>query len=77
MLRAKSDTKKDDFPEAVSYADLSGYCGRTGKKKREKLSEIGRIRTVCQTETSHLVIPEGDRSGYRRDQFIKEADLGV
>ncbi len=58
LLRAKSDTKKEIFRKLFHTQIFQDIVEELGKRKREKLSEIGRIRTVCQTETSHLVIPE-------------------
>ena len=60
LLRAKSDTKKEIFRKLFHTQIFQDIVEELGKRKREKLSEIGRIRTVCQTETSHLVIPEAD-----------------
>ncbi len=60
LLRAKSDTKKEIFRKLFHTQIFQDIVEELGKRKREKLFEIGRIRTVCQTETSHLVIPEAD-----------------
>lgn len=58
LLRAKSDTKKEIFRKLFHTQIFQDIVEELGRRKKEKLTEIGRIRTVCQTEVSHLMIPQ-------------------
>lgn len=57
LLRAKSDDKKVIFRKLFGTELYKEVVEELGKRKKEKLSEITRIRTACQTEVSHIRIP--------------------
>jgi len=57
LLRAKSDDKKVIFRKLFGTELYKDMVEELGKRKKEKLSEITRIRTTCQTEVSHIRIP--------------------
>ena len=57
LLRAKSDDKKVIFRKLFGTELYKDMVEELGRRKKEKLSEITRIRTTCQTEVSHIRIP--------------------
>lgn len=58
LLRAKSDDKKVIFRKLFHTEIFKDIVEELGKRKKEKLTDIARIRTACQTEVSHIRIPE-------------------
>ena len=58
LLRAKSDEKKEIFRKLFHTELFQDIVEELAKRKKEKLSEITGIRTTCQTEVSHILIPE-------------------
>lgn len=58
LLRAKSDDKKIIFRK-LFHTEFFQYIVETfAKRRKEKLLEIGERKTICQTEVSHVMIPE-------------------
>lgn len=58
LLRAKSDDKKEIFRK-LFHTELFQRIVEELKSRGDKLkTEISRIRTACQTEISHIVVPE-------------------
>ena len=58
LLRAKSDEKKVIFRK-LFHTELYGkIVEELGRRRREQQQEMARIRTGCQTEVSHVRIPE-------------------
>ena len=60
LLRAKSDDKKLIFRKLFHTELYAKIVEELGKRRREKQQEMGQIRTVCQTEVSHIDVPEDD-----------------
>ena len=58
LLRAKSDDKKVIFRKLFHTQMFQNIVEELGRRRKEKLSEIARIRTVCQTEVSHISAPD-------------------
>ena len=58
LLRAKSDDKKVIFRKLFHTELYQKIVDELGRRRKEKLQDMGQIRTVCQTEVSHIVIPE-------------------
>lgn len=58
LLRAKSDDKKVIFRKLFHTELFQAIVEELGKRRKEKLSEAARIRTACQTEAGHIVVPE-------------------
>ena len=57
LLRAKSDDKKVIFRK-LFHTELYGkIVEELGRRRKGKQQEIGQIRTVCQTEVSHIEVP--------------------
>ncbi len=63
LLRAKSDDKKIIFRKLFNTELFQDIVEELGRRKKEKLSEIAQIRTVCQTEIAHVVVPEEYEGG--------------
>lgn len=59
LLRAKSDDKKVIFRKLFHTETYQRIAEELGRRRKEKEKELGIIRTACQTEASHVTIPEG------------------
>ena len=57
LLRAKSDDKKVIFRKLFHTEVYGKIVEELGRRRKAKQQEIGRIRTVCQNEVSHVMIP--------------------
>ncbi|MCI8787245.1 MAG: AAA family ATPase [Eubacterium sp.] len=60
LLRAKSDDKKKIFRKLFHTELYDRIADELGRRKKEQEKEIDRIKTMCQTETAHIRIPEND-----------------
>ena len=61
LLRAKSDEKKVIFRKLFHTELYSQIVDELGRRRKEKQQEMGRIRTICQTEAAHIKVPaEGE-----------------
>ena len=58
LLRASSDRKKEIFRRLFHTEIYQNIVDELAGRRREKQQEMARIRTVCQTEVSHVQIPE-------------------
>lgn len=56
LLRARSDDKKVIFRKLFNTQMYQDVVEELGRRRKEKMSEIARIRTACQTEVGHLVL---------------------
>lgn len=57
LLRAKSDDKKVIFRK-LFHTELYGkIVEELGRRRKGKQQEMGQIRTICQTEASHVEVP--------------------
>lgn len=68
LLRAKSDDKKKIFRKLFKTELFQGIADELGRRKKDREKEIAALRTVCQTEASHILIPED----YERAWELKE-----
>lgn len=57
LLRAKSDDKKVIFRKLFHTELYQKIVDELGRRKKDTQVEIARIRTVCQTEAGHILIP--------------------
>ena len=74
LLRAKSSDKKIIFRKLFGtglYEDLTDELDR---RRKDKMADMARIRSICQTEAAHAVIPEdyerAQAAGEARDRLI-------
>ena len=58
LLRAKSDDKKVIFRKLFNTEPYQKIVEELRLRCKEKEKDIGKIRTVCQTEAGHIVVPE-------------------
>ncbi len=58
LLRAKSDDKKMIFRKLFQTEFYQKLTENLAGKRKEKQSEIGKIRTICQTEAAHILVPK-------------------
>ena len=58
LLRAKSDDKKMIFRKLFQTEFYQKLTENLAGKRKEKQSEIGKIRTICQTEAAHILLPK-------------------
>ena len=58
LLRAKSDDKKVIFRKLFNTELYQNIVDELMNRKRSLEKEIAQIKTVCQTETAHVIIPE-------------------
>lgn len=68
LLRARSDEKKVIFRKLFQTEFYQKMVEELGSRRKEKQGEIGKLRTICQTEAAHIVIPEN----YSRNQEMAE-----
>ncbi len=57
LLRADSNRKKEIFRKLFGTERFQNIVDELAARRKEKLTEIGRIRTVCQTEAAHIAVP--------------------
>ncbi len=58
LLRAKSDDRKVVFRKLFNTGFYEEIVEELGRRKREKMVDLGRIRTVFQTIAGHVLVPE-------------------
>ena len=58
LLRAKSDEKKVIFRRLFNTELYQNIVDELAKRRKEKLGKIAQIKTACQTEVSHIIVPE-------------------
>lgn len=81
LLRAKSNDKKVIFRKLFNTELFQNIVEELKKRKAEKLSEIAKIRTACQTEVGHIVVPEryeeGEEISEWKQQIISADQLSI
>lgn len=81
LLRAKSENKKVIFRKLFHTELFQEIVEELGQRRKEKLTEIARIRTVCQTETGHVTVPadyeNGDRLRDIRQRILTSERLNI
>ena len=68
LLRAKSSDKKLIFRKLFGTELYQKLTDELDRRRKEKLSDMARIRNVCQTEAGHVSIPEQ----YERAEAVAE-----
>ncbi len=77
LLRADSNRKKEIFRKLFGTERFQNIVDELSARRKEKLSEIGRIRTVCQTEAAHIAVPKrqcGEEEAKREQELIQIRD---
>ena len=62
LLRAKSDSKKMIFRKLFHTEQFQKIVEELGQRKKNKASEITRIRMSCQAEVGHVMVPEAEQT---------------
>lgn len=68
VLRADSNKKKEIFRKLFGTELFREIVDELGQRRKDKLSEMEQIQTVCRTEISHVVVPET----YENAEKLKE-----
>lgn len=58
LLRADSNKKKEIFRKLFNTGLFQNVVDELGRRRKDKMAEIAQIRTACQTEVAHIVVPE-------------------
>ena len=58
LLREDSNKKKEIFRKLFNTGIFEEIVNELGIRIKEKTTDIGKIRTICQNEVSHAFIPE-------------------
>ena len=72
LLRAKSDDKKVIFRKLFHTEKFQSIVDELGKRRKEKLSDIAQIRTICQTEAGRVTVPGEDERADRLQSLQKK-----
>jgi len=73
LLRAKSDDKKVIFRKLFHTEFFDGIVEELGRRRKDKIAEMTRIRTVCQTEAAHIRVPDD----YEKGPVLKEVQRRI
>ena len=76
LLRAKSDDKKVIFRKLFNTELYQSIVEELMNRKRALEKEIAQIKTICQTEAAHVVIPEECESCQELDNLKKQVCSG-
>ncbi len=72
LLRARSDDKKEIF-RRLFHTELFQKIAEELKSRGDQLKiEISRIRTACQTEVSHIVVPQEGECGCQGAEALRQ-----
>ena len=62
LLRAKSDEKKVIFRRLFNTELYQNIVDELARRRKEKQGKIAQIKTACQTEVGHIIVPETELS---------------
>ena len=62
LLRAKSDEKKVIFRRLFNTELYQDIVDELAKRRKDKQGKIAQIKTACQTEVGHIIVPETEIS---------------
>ena len=72
LLRADSGKKKEIFRKLFNTELYEQIVQELDQRCKEKRTEIAKIRTVCQAEAAHMIVPENDPNFDRLTALQKE-----
>ena len=64
LLRAKSDDKKVIFRKLFNTELYQNIVDELAKRRKDKDKKIAQIKTACQTEVGHILVPEPVTAAY-------------
>lgn len=73
LLRAKSDDKKVVFRKLFHTEIYQDIVDELFRRKKEMQKEMGQIKTICQSEAGHIVVP----STYEKAELLEEKKHAV
>lgn len=76
LLRAKSDDKKVIFRKLFNTELYQNIVDELMNRKRALEKDIAQIKTACQTETAHVVIPQEYESSEEMETLKKQIQSG-
>ena len=74
LLRAKSDEKKVIFRRLFNTELYQDIVDELAKRRKDKQGKIAQIKTACQTEVSHIIVPETEISEKTETGAAEKAD---
>lgn len=75
LLRAKSDEKKLIFRKLFGTELYQNIVDRLAVRKKEKETELAKIKTACQTMIAHAEIPETGKDEEETQKLSELADM--
>ena len=74
LLRAKSDEKKVIFRRLFNTELYQDIVDELAKRRKDKQGKIAQIKTACQTEVGHIIVPETEISEKTETGAAEKAD---
>lgn len=74
LLRAKSDEKKVIFRRLFNTELYQDIVDELVKRRKDKQGKIAQIKTACQTEVGHIIVPETEISEKTETGAAEKAD---
>lgn len=74
LLRAKSDEKKVIFRRLFNTELYQDIVDELAKRRKDKQGKIAQIKTACQTEVGHIIVPETEISEKTERGAAEKAD---
>lgn len=74
LLRAKSDEKKVIFRRLFNTELYQDIVVELAKRRKDKQGKIAQIKTACQTEVGHIIVPETEISEKTETGAAEKAD---
>lgn len=74
LLRAKSDEKKVIFRRLFNTELYQDIVDELAKRRKDKQGKIAQIKTACQTEVGHIIVPETEISEKTETGAVEKAD---
>lgn len=74
LLRAKSDEKKVIFRRLFNTELYQDIVDELAKRRKDKQGKIAQIKTACQTEVGHIIVPDTEISEKTETGAAEKAD---
>ena len=74
LLRAKSDEKKVIFRKIFNTEMYQNIVDELARRRKDKQGKIAQIKTACQTEVGHIIVPETEISEKTETGAAEKAD---
>ncbi|MDO5135771.1 MAG: SMC family ATPase [Eubacteriales bacterium] len=81
LLRARSNDKKLIFRKLFHTERFQELVEELGRRRKEKLEEMGEIRAACQAEAAYVAVPQdyekGDLLREKKEKLLCREDFGA